>query len=51
MSATSGEPLAPGIEYSSCAQAQEVEAAPLHSGENGYSSILDPDGDGVACDE
>lgn len=51
VSATSGEPLTPGIEYSSCAHAREAGAAPLYSGDIGYSPALDPDGDGVACDE
>ncbi len=36
--------------YSSCAQAKAAGAAPLYAGSPGYSSRLDRDGDGVACE-
>lgn len=39
-----------GPTYRSCAEAEEAGAAPLHEGDPGYSSRLDRDGDGVACD-
>lgn len=36
--------------YASCAAARAAGAAPLYSGDAGYSSKLDRDGDGVACE-
>lgn len=36
--------------YASCAQARAAGAAPLHRGDPGYSTRLDGDGDGVACE-
>ncbi|WP_309234784.1 excalibur calcium-binding domain-containing protein [Nocardia sp. XZ_19_385] len=36
--------------YANCAAARAAGAAPLHRGEPGYSSKLDRDGDGVACE-
>jgi hypothetical protein len=36
--------------YGSCAQARAAGAAPLYAGQPGYSSDLDRDGDGVACE-
>ncbi|WP_287001696.1 MULTISPECIES: excalibur calcium-binding domain-containing protein [Gordonia] len=36
--------------YSSCKQARAAGAAPLYAGQPGYSSSLDRDGDGVACE-
>lgn len=36
--------------YENCAAAREAGAAPLHRGDPGYSTSLDRDGDGVACD-
>jgi hypothetical protein len=36
--------------YKSCAEVSAANAAPLHKGDPGYSSKLDRDGDGVACD-
>lgn len=38
------------VHYSSCAEAKEAGAAPLYKGDPGYSSTLDRDGDGVACE-
>lgn len=39
-----------GVFYGSCAEARSAGAAPLYTGEAGYSSSLDRDGDGVACE-
>lgn len=36
--------------YPSCAAARAAGAAPLYAGQPGYSSKLDRDGDGVACE-
>jgi hypothetical protein len=36
--------------YSSCDEARADGAAPVHRGEPGYSTRLDGDGDGVACE-
>lgn len=36
--------------YSSCKEARAAGAAPLYAGQPGYSSSLDRDGDGVACE-
>lgn len=38
------------ISYSSCADVKAAGKAPLHKGDPGYSSKLDGDGDGTACD-
>ncbi|MGW0036321.1 excalibur calcium-binding domain-containing protein [Gordonia sp. NPDC003376] len=38
------------VSYSSCAEARAAGAAPLYRGQPGYSSRLDRDGDGVACE-
>ncbi|ANO12794.1 excalibur calcium-binding domain-containing protein [Mycobacteroides abscessus] len=37
--------------YPNCAAAKAAGAAPLHRGDPGYSSKLDRDGDGVACEK
>ena len=39
------------VYYSSCKEAKEAGAAPLRVGDPGYSSKLDRDGDGVACEK
>ncbi len=39
-----------GTPYRSCAAARAAGAAPLYRGQPGYSSDLDRDGDGVACE-
>ncbi len=44
------EPDAPSIYYASCAAVRAAGAAPIHRGDPGYSSDLDRDGDGVACE-
>lgn len=36
--------------YANCTEAREAGAAPLHSGDPGYSTRLDRDGDGTACE-
>lgn len=36
--------------YGTCAEARAAGAAPLYVGSPGYSSKLDRDGDGVACE-
>ncbi len=41
---------ATSVYYRSCAAAQAVGVAPLHTGDPGYRTGLDPDGDGVACE-
>jgi hypothetical protein len=41
---------APGAPYGSCAAARAAGAAPLHRGDAGYSSAIDGDGDGTACE-
>lgn len=39
------------FQYSSCKEAKEAGAAPLREGDPGYSSKLDRDGDGIACEK
>jgi endonuclease YncB( thermonuclease family) len=36
--------------YANCAEAREAGAAPIYRGSPGYSTKLDRDGDGVACE-
>ncbi len=38
------------VHYKNCREAKAAGAAPLHRGDPGYSSDLDRDGDGVACE-
>lgn len=38
------------VSYANCSQAKAAGAAPLHRGDPGYSSKLDRDGDGTACE-
>ncbi|WP_240630333.1 GmrSD restriction endonuclease domain-containing protein [Specibacter cremeus] len=38
------------VYYKNCAAARAAGAAPIHAGQPGYSSKLDRDGDGVACE-
>lgn len=45
------QPAAANTSYSSCREAKEAGAAPLYRGNPGYSSQLDRDGDGVACEK
>ena len=44
------EPTPARVHFSSCKQAREAGAAPLYRGDPGYSSNLDRDNDGVACE-
>lgn len=44
-------PSAQAAPFSSCSQAEAAGAAPLYTGQPGYSSKLDRDGDGVACEQ
>ncbi|WP_245697741.1 excalibur calcium-binding domain-containing protein [Paenibacillus oryzae] len=37
------------VVYANCAAVREAGKAPLYKGDPGYSSKLDRDGDGVAC--
>lgn len=39
-----------GPTFSSCAEARAAGAAPLRRGQPGYSTKMDRDGDGVACE-
>nr|WP_277040511.1 excalibur calcium-binding domain-containing protein [Actinacidiphila oryziradicis] len=45
-----GSASASASAYANCAAARKAGAAPLHRGDPGYSTKLDRDGDGVACD-
>lgn len=36
--------------YPNCAAVRAAGAAPIYEGDSGYSSDLDRDGDGVACE-
>lgn len=38
------------VSYANCTEVREAGAAPIRQGEPGYSSDLDRDGDGIACD-
>lgn len=38
------------VYYANCMEARDAGAAPIYEGEPGYSSKLDRDGDGVACE-
>lgn len=49
---TSPAPGTPGVDrpYDTCAQARTAGDAPVYRGEPGYSSDLDGDSDGIACE-
>jgi hypothetical protein len=38
------------VHYDNCDEVRAANAAPLHAGEPGYSTELDADNDGIACD-
>ena len=38
------------VHYKNCEEVKEAGAAPLYKGDPGYSSKLDRDGDGIACE-
>nr|WP_296774995.1 excalibur calcium-binding domain-containing protein [Rhodococcus sp. (in: high G+C Gram-positive bacteria)] len=42
---------APSVSYANCTAVKDAGAAPIYRGEPGYSSKLDRDGDGVACEK
>ena len=48
--ATAPAPSGAGVSYANCAAARAAGAAPIMRGEPGYSSKLDRDNDGVACE-
>lgn len=39
------------VHYNSCKEAARYADTPLYKGESGYSTRLDRDNDGVACDK
>jgi len=39
-----------GVSYANCTAARAAGVTPLHRGEPGYSTSLDRDGDGIACE-
>jgi LPXTG-motif cell wall-anchored protein len=41
----------PGVVYANCDAAVAAGVAPINEGEPGYSTALDADGDGVACED
>jgi uncharacterized protein DUF1524/excalibur calcium-binding domain-containing protein len=41
---------APGVPYENCTAARAAGAAPLHRGDPSYSTAIDGDGDGTACE-
>ncbi|MFD9668391.1 excalibur calcium-binding domain-containing protein [Rhodococcus sp. NPDC059968] len=47
----SDQPLFRQSRYASCADAKAAGAAPIYQGEPGYSTKLDRDKDGIACDK
>ncbi|WP_380176908.1 excalibur calcium-binding domain-containing protein [Kineococcus sp. DHX-1] len=49
-SAGTGSSAGGSAYYANCAAARAAGAAPILEGEPGYSSKLDRDGDGVACE-
>lgn len=49
-SGTPSEAADTSVTYANCAAVREAGKAPLHRGEPGYSTALDRDGDGVACE-
>ncbi|WNG95002.1 excalibur calcium-binding domain-containing protein [Mycobacterium sp. ITM-2016-00318] len=44
-------PTARGAPFRNCDQAEAAGAAPIFAGQPGYSSKLDRDVDGVACEQ
>lgn len=39
-----------GVYYANCSEVKAAGAAPIYRGDPGYSSKLDRDNDGVACE-
>ncbi|MGO4699444.1 MBL fold metallo-hydrolase [Paenibacillus sp. 2TAB26] len=46
----SEKPKQENVVYANCAAVKAAGAAPIHKGDAGYSTKLDRDGDGVACE-
>ena len=44
------EPAPSAVYYKNCTAARAAGAAPIYSGQPGYRSALDRDGDGIACE-
>lgn len=49
-SATALPPARAEVYYKNCSEARAAGAAPLHRGDPGYSTKLDRDHDGIACE-
>lgn len=49
-STTASPPASAASGFASCAEARAAGAAPLHTGDPGYSTSLDRDRDGTACE-
>jgi hypothetical protein len=47
---TRSRPPQPGDHWGGCNDAREAGTAPIYSGEPGYRSDMDGDGDGIACE-
>lgn len=47
---TPAEEATEEVSYRNCSDVRAAGAAPIRRGEPGYSSSLDRDGDGIACD-
>jgi micrococcal nuclease len=43
-------PAASSVHYNNCTEVKKAGKAPIHRGEPGYSSKLDRDNDGIACE-
>ncbi|MGU3568806.1 excalibur calcium-binding domain-containing protein [Paenibacillus sp. A51L] len=44
------KPLSSSVNYKNCAAVRAAGKAPLYKGEPGYSTKLDRDNDGIACE-
>ena len=49
-STTALPPAHAEVYYKNCSEARAAGAAPIHNGQPGYSTNLDRDGDGIACE-
>lgn len=49
--AAAKKPAGKNVTYKNCTAVREAGAAPLYKGDPGYSTKLDRDGDGVACEK
>jgi len=50
LAAVAATPTPAPVSYSNCDEVKAAGAAPIHSGDPGYSTDLDRDGDGIACE-